>query len=173
MKRPVETPDERGRRVARFSARVSSQLFADLEASDLLPDDRSEPDRARARREWECFALYACVRGLVAAGGFNRETATAIESMHEQAMSEWDAAPPAGETSEERRRLLSERYEEYGTIGGEGGAAGAATLGVRLGEAAARHMVTDGGAKPELVSWLGGMHEAIAEGVVEALSRPE
>jgi len=45
-----------------------SRLLADLESSDLLPSDLDAAARATVRREWDCFALYACVRGLVAAG---------------------------------------------------------------------------------------------------------
>ena len=73
------TPAERGRTVAGLFARMAPALFRDIEESGLLP----LPDagaRERARREWDAFALYACVRGLVAAGGFNRESGEALHS---------------------------------------------------------------------------------------------
>ena len=106
------------------------------------------------------------MRGLVAAGGFNVETAAAIESFHESELGDADAAS-ADAIQIERRRLISERYSEYGAIGEAGGASGAVTAALRLGEAGARRLVDD--PSPDLASWLGGMHEAIAEGVVDLL----
>ena len=44
------------------------------------------PDSAPARIEWESFGLYACVRGLVGAGGFNRETAAAMDALADPAV---------------------------------------------------------------------------------------
>src|SRR5262249_37181185 len=73
----ISDPAERGRALAEFAQAVIPRLWSDLESSGVLPDSGRD-----ARDEWTCFALYACVRGLVAAGGFNRETAAAIDTMH-------------------------------------------------------------------------------------------
>src|SRR4051794_33024737 len=70
-------PERRGRDTARLYAEIAPRLFADLEDARLLPGEAGDAVRSLAQREWECFALYACVRGLVAGGGFNRETARA------------------------------------------------------------------------------------------------
>jgi len=110
------------------------------------------------------------VRGLVAAGGFNRETARAIDALHDQVMAAW-----AGETSlepiERRRARVAERYAEYGSIGQEGGAAGAASVTARLGAAAARHLAAPSGGEDALAEVAGGLHEALAEGAAEAVRR--
>jgi hypothetical protein len=144
---------------------VTPRLFRDLEESDAL----GAADREVARVEWEAFALYACVRGLVAAGGFNRETAAAIESLHAHAVGAGDeATDDAGRTL---RARIAERYEEYGTIGQAGGASGAASVTQRLGEAAARHMTGGGAPDPKLAETVGLLHETLAEGATEAVRR--
>ena len=142
--------------------RLGPRLFEEIVEAGVLPRGPGTlPPTARS--EWDCFALYACVRGLVAAGGFNRETAAAIDALHEQALD------PADETL---RALASERYAEYGAIGQEGGKAGAASVTRRLGEAAARHMVA--GEPPEaLIELVGALHESLAEGAAEAVRRGE
>jgi len=127
----------------------------------------------RVRGEWACFALYACVRGLIAAGGFNRETAAAIEVLHERVVAAWRDARPDPGADEARRNRIAERYAEYGTIGQAGGASGAATVTRRLGEAAARHMAEEGAAAAELAEMVGALHESLAEGAAEAVRRGE
>jgi hypothetical protein len=131
------------------------------------------PDAARQEREWECFALYACVRGLVAAGGFNRETAAAIDALHEAALDGWIAKRRSSETLEERRTLIAERYAEYGAIGQAEEQGGPALVTRRLGEAAARHLAAPGPASPELAELVGALHEALVEGAAEAVRRGE
>ena len=151
-------PARRGRALAELVHTLGPRLFEEIVESGLLP---AAPPAAPARAEWDCFALYACVRGLVAAGGFNRETAAAIEALHERVLEHATAASKA---------TASERYAEYGAIGQEGGKAGAASVALRLGEAAARHMV--GGEPPAaLAELVGSLHESLAEGAAEAVRR--
>jgi hypothetical protein len=161
----IADPARRGESLAGFYQALEPRLFADLEDAGLL----TTLDGARARREWECFALYACVRGLVAAGGFNVETGAAIDAFHHAVLATWNTEPDPGESFETRRTRVSERYSEYGAIGQDGGAAGAATLTERLGTACARHLC-DASAEPAgLASLLGTTHEALAEGAAEAV----
>jgi len=158
----IADPQRRGAALAEFFRTVTPRLFRDLEESDVL----GAVDREVARAEWEAFALYACVRGLVAAGGFNRETAAAIDSLHAHALgSDGDAGDDAAIA---RRARIAERYAEYGAIGQAGGASGAATVTQRLGDAAARHM--NGGAPDvKLAETVGLLHETLAEGATEAV----
>lgn len=168
----IADPALRGRAVAAFFVAVEPALFADLEETGVLPHD----DDARAvmiHREWECFALYACVRGLVAAGGFNRESALAIDALHQDVLEAWRLQSGEGPEFDARRARVAERYAEYGRIGQEGGAAGAATVTQRLGEAAARHIAGGKAAHPDLAALVGGLHEALAEGAAEAVRRAE
>jgi len=167
------TPAERGRVLARLLAELAPQLFRDLEESGLLAAGTDPEVRARELREWECFALYACVRGLVASGGFNRETAAAIDALHEEALAGWSPADHGGEEEVDRRRLISARYEEYGAIGQAGGKSGAATVSQRLGEAAARHMTGSESPDPALAEMAGHLHESLAEGAAEAMRAAE
>ena len=159
----ITDPARRGRALAEFYLRLAPRLFDEIVESGLLPPGHggAAPDPARA--EWNCFALYACVRGLVAAGGFNRETAAAIDALHERALDPGASAIKA---------LASERYAEYGAIGQEGGKAGAATVDRRLGDAAARHMVA-GDPLPALIELVGALHEALTEGATEEVRRAE
>jgi hypothetical protein len=164
---------ERGQALAEFYLTVEPRLYADLEEAGVLPV-RDDPVQAeRVRGEWACFALYACVRGLIAAGGFNRETGAAIEVLHERVVAAWRGAESDPAADEARRQRIAERYAEYGTIGQAGGASGAATVTRRLGEAAARHMTEDGTAPAALAELVGGLHESLAEGAAEAVRRGE
>jgi len=152
-------PAQRGRDVAALFLEHSPRLLADL-AESKLGQPATAPEGAA--REWEVFALYACVRGLVAGGGFNRETAAAIDSLHELVTERWARTLAPGESLDDRRALVAARYQEYGAIGQAGGKSGAATVTLRLGEAAARHM-TGADPTPELSELVGTLHESLAE----------
>lgn len=162
----IADPVRRGHALAELYRAVAPRLFRDLEESGALPEGADAG--GRARDEWECFALYACVRALVAAGGFNRETGAAIEALHESVL----GVPAVGEPRSravERRVQVAERYAEYGAIGQAGGASGAATVTQRLGEAAARHMAAPAGAGEALAEIAGTLHEQLVEGATEAV----
>lgn len=161
----IADPARRGAALAGFHREVAPRLWREIEASGALPDPAGDPARARAAREWECFALYACVRGLVAAGGFNRETAAAIDALHDAVLAAWHAAP-GGEDPAVLSTRVAERYAEYGAIGQAGGAAGAATVTARLGAACARHVAGDE-ASPDLAALLGDLHESVAAGAAD------
>lgn len=162
----IHDPVERGRALARLHAELAPRLFRDLEEAGLL----SEIARGR-QREWDCFALYACVRGLVAAGGFNRETAAAVDALHDAALEAWTAQRAGTESPEARRALIAERYAEYGAIGQSEERSGPAGVTRRLGEAAARHLAHPEPASPELIEMVGALHEALAEGASETVRR--
>ncbi|HEV2104359.1 MAG TPA: hypothetical protein VGU27_01425, partial [Candidatus Eisenbacteria bacterium] len=130
----IAEPAARARALADFHFRTEPRLWADLVESGLVPDT------VAARREWECFALYALVRGLVAAGGFNLATATGVDALHESVLERWAAEGAAEEPLETRRARAAERYAEYGLLGQSLPAAGGAQVARRLGEAAARHL---------------------------------
>ena len=163
----IADPARRGHALAEFYRAVAPRLFHDLEESGAL-HAAGEAAREHARHEWEFFALYACVRALVAAGGFNRETGHAIEALHESVL----GVPGAGATRAEaidRRARVAERYAEYGAIGQEGGAAGAATVTRRLGEAVARHMAAPALPGAALAEIAGALHEQLVEGASEVV----
>ena len=168
----IADPERRGRSLASFYRAVAPRLWSDVQESGALPVFGSNRAALLAEREWECFALYACVRGLVAAGGFNRETAVAIDAMHASILEGWREESAAPDPFEPRRARISERYAEYGAIGQEGGAAGAATVGTRLGAACARHVAGEGAAEA-LASLLGEIHESIAAGAAETVKLEE
>jgi hypothetical protein len=163
----IADPARRGHALADFYREVAPRLFHDLEESGAL-HTTGEAARARAWHEWESFALYACVRALVAAGGFNRETGHAIEALHESVLG--PQAPGASRSDlADRRAQVAERYAEYGAIGQEGGAAGASTVTRRLGEAAARHMAAPASPGEALAEIAGTLHEQLVEGASEAV----
>jgi hypothetical protein len=166
----IPDPGARGRILAALHAAVAPSLFDHLAETGLLPDGAEA--RARARDEWELFALYACVRGLVAAAGFGAGTAEAIDAFHLQVLETWVAGGATLEEVRERRDRMKERYEEYGTLAREGGAVGAKDLSRRLGQAAARHM-TGAEPAPDLAEMAGALHESLAEGAAAALSVSE
>lgn len=162
----IADPARRGHALAAFYRDVAPRLFQDLAESGALPA-HDEAALERARHEWECFALYACVRALVAAGGFNRETGHAIEALHESVLG--TLTGPTRTEAADRRAQVAERYAEYGAIGQEGGAAGAATVTRRLGEAAARHMAAPAFPGEALAEIAGTLHEQLIEGASEAV----
>ena len=163
----IRDPAGRGLALAAFFLAIEPRLYADLDEAGVLPADDDPAVQGRARDEWRCFALYACVRGLIAAGGFNRETGGAIEALHERVVEAWREARPDAAGDEATRRRIADRYAEYGAIGQAGGASAAATVGRRLGEAAARHMADL--ASPALAEVVGALHESLAEGAAEAV----
>jgi hypothetical protein len=164
----IADPAGRGRALAEFYRQVAPRLFGDLEESGALPAGANAAAREHARDEWECFALYACVRGLVAAGGFNRETGAAIEALHESVLGVPVVGAPDSQPVLLRARV-AERYAEYGAIGQAGGAAGAATVTRRLGEAAARHLAAPAPPGEALAEIAGALHEQLVEGATEAV----
>ena len=155
-------PARQGQQVAVQFLEHALALFADLTQSTAW--SALAVPAAEARREWQVFALYACVRGLVAGGGFNIETASAIDALHESVMERWASSLEAGESLAARRALIAARYQEYGAIGQAGGKSGAASVTQRLGEAAARHM-TGAEPSPEIAELIGALHEELAEAV--------
>jgi hypothetical protein len=159
----IRDPRARGVALAALLRRLEASLWGDLEESGLLTA-LPPGGREHARGEWEALAMYACVRGLVAAGGFNTETAAAVDALHETVAAGWDPEPGA----DGRRARLAERYAEYGRIGQELEATGAAHVARRLGEACAAH-VAGGMVLPGLADTLGALHEALAEGAAAAV----
>ena len=160
----IDDPISRGRSLGEFYFRMEPALWRDIVDSGQLPDD----DDALARAEWECFALYACVRGLVAAGGFGEENMQALDALHDAVAEGWDAlanATPAD--TEERRERVAQRYDEYGEIARTQAPRGEDVVTTRLGEAAARHVCGTDIAPAELGTMLGELHEAVAQGAAE------
>jgi hypothetical protein len=160
-------PVDRGRKVAALFGSLAPSLFRDIEDSGLLP--LSDPAvREHARREWDYFALYACVRGLVAALGFNRESGEALDAFHQAVAVEVD-------DFDSRRALVASRYQQYGELGQRESRSGDPQVARALGAAATRNMMSSGeggaGAEPPaaLSELVGSLHEALVEGVQEAL----
>jgi hypothetical protein len=167
----IHDPEVRGQALADFFLEVEPRLFADLGESVTLARGSTAP---LDRLEWACFALYACVRGLVAAGGFNRETATAVDALHDRVLEAWESGAsgePFAATGAARARV-ADRYAEYGAIGQEGGASGAATVTARLGMAAAGHVAGDP-APPGFAELIGELHESLVEGSAESVRRAD
>jgi hypothetical protein len=162
----IEDPERRGQALATFYREVAPRLFHDLEQTGALGERPSDS----ARDEWECFALYACVRGLVAAGGFNRETGRALDAFHQAVLGE---APESDADSARLRSLVARRYEEYGAIGQAGGAAGAGTVTERLGARAAEHMAAPSPPPRGLAERVGDLHESLVEGATESVRQAE
>lgn len=161
-------PDAAGARVAALIARSGPSLFQDLADAGAVPDEAAA--RERARTEWECFALFGCVRGIVAASGFAPRTVETIDALHGAVFAAWESAPRAGDGPVALRALLSRRYSEYETIAQTGGASGAHDVATRLGAAAAQHLFGEAPPPADVAVLLGSMHEALAEAVVSLLS---
>lgn len=165
----IADPEARGRLLADFYAEVAPRLWTDLIESGVLRRADDEAAVYRARIEFDCFLLYACVRGLVAAGGFNRETGAAIDALHRVVLEQWMSEAADLDAFQARRTLVAERYAEYGGIGQQGGAAGAETVQARLGLAAARHMTLEEEPSSPLAELVGTLHETLVEGAAEAV----
>jgi len=166
----IADPVRRGRALAELYFAVEPRLYADLDEAGVLPPREDDAAALRVRAEWACFALYACVRGLIAAGGFNRETAGAVDALHAAVTDAWRQGE-LGPERDARIERVAERYAEYGTIGQAGGASAAATVARRLGEAAARHLSAGAPPKEGLAEMAGALHESLAEGAAEAVRR--
>ncbi len=166
----IANPGKRGRAVAALFFRVAAELYRDLVESGLLPagDARAEE---RAQREWECFALYACVRGLVAQGGFNPLTAMAVDAFHQAVEEEWTGRGAPGEELATRKATLSQRYAEYGELGQKESRAGDPQVARKLGWAAARHMADPAEPDPALAEVVSTLHESLVEAVMAALPK--
>ena len=163
----IADPHARGRALAEFHGSVSRRLWEDLLESGVL-EPAGDVEMARRRSEWHAFMLYACVRGLVAAGGFNRETAEAIDALHEHALE--DLLVDAGSlvAFADARAHIAERYAEYGRIGQDGPRGESPeSLSRRLGQAAAAHLVA--APSEALVLMVGSLHEMLAEGATQAV----
>lgn len=161
-----DDPAASGRLLAMLFAGVEPRLWADLAETGRVP--AAHADAARA--EWECLALDACLRGLVAAGGFGERTAEAVDAFHTAVLEGWSAA---GAPVAPRRERLTARYEEYGALARGLEAKGAARVSATLGEAAATHACAPESPPAELAAFFGAMHEAITEGAAAALSPDE
>jgi hypothetical protein len=157
-----DDPAASGRLLATMFQGVEPRLWAELAEALALPAGREEA----ARAEWECLALDACLRGLVAAGGFGERTAQAVDAFHTAVLEAWGAdaaALPA------RRERLRARYEEYGRIARELEAKGAARVSAMLGATAAAHACAPEAAPEALGALLATMHESLVEGAAAAL----
>jgi hypothetical protein len=155
-----------GRALAAYHFEVEPALWADLEECGVLA---SAPP-AQARAEWECLALHACVRGLVAAAGFADGTADAIDGMHVIVLEQWAAG--SGETTASARRdRVAARYDEYGRIGQERESEGPDAVAAALGKAAAAHVFAPASPAKEAASMLADLHAAMTEGATEVARR--
>jgi hypothetical protein len=157
-----------GRLLATLFQGVEPRLWQDLVEAGALPAEREGP----VRSEWECLALDACLRGLVAAGGFGERTAQAVDEFHAAVLAGWAAEEP-GQALAPRRERLAARYAEYGRVARDLEAAGAARVSAALGGSAAAHACVPAPPPAELARLLATMHEALVEGAIAALRLPE
>jgi len=148
------------RRLAGFFRGAEARLWTDLAESGAVPAGGG----AAARAEWECVALHACLRGLVAAVGFGDRAAEAVDAFHAAVLEGWPGDAGAEDPAVRRARLLA-RYEEYGALARGAEAAGAAGVPAAIGAAAARHA----GAGAALAGHFAALHESLAEGAAAFL----
>jgi hypothetical protein len=154
-----------GRALAEYHAQVEPALWADLLESGVFADAPLQT----ARAEWECLALHACVRGLVAASGFGDTTADTLDAMHERVLEAWTAEDAASAAA--RRERVAARYDEYGRIGQERESDGPGAVASALGLAASAHVFEPRVAGVAAASMLAGLHEAMTEGAAEVVRR--
>ncbi len=148
------------RRLAGFFRGAEARLWADLAESGAVPAGRG----AAARAEWECVALHACLRGLVAAGGFGERTADAVDAFHAAVLGAWSGESGAEAPAARRARLLA-RYEEYGALARGLEASGAGRVAAAIVAAAAARA----GAGEPLAGHFAALHESLAEGAAAFL----
>lgn len=154
-----------GRALAAYHAQVEPALWEDLREAGVFAD----ADAAVARAEWECLALHACVRGLVAGSGFGDTTADTLDAMHEHVLAAWTLEHPDGVAA--RRERVAARYDEYGRIGQERESDGPGEVASALGLAASAHVFAPRVAGVAAAAMLAGLHEAMAEGAAEVVRR--
>ena len=157
-------PAAHGRRLAAFFRAAEPRLWRDLAESGAVPADHER----EARAEWECLALDACLRGLVAAGDFRDRTAEEVDEFHAAVLEDWAARGPVDSLAARRERLTA-RYEEYGRLARGLEAAGASRVSATLGETAATHACAPAAAPAALASVFAAMHESLAEGAATML----
>lgn len=155
-----------GRALAAYYFEVEPALWADLDACGALASALP----AQARAEWECLALHACVRGMVAAAGFGDATADAIDAMHEIVLEKWTSGPGEA-TFSARRARLTERYAEYGRIGQELESDGVEVIAAALSTAAAAHVFAPSAPPEGAASMLADLHAAMTDGATEVARR--
>ena len=153
-----------GRALAAYFFDVEPALWRDLEESGVFAHAPA------ARAEWECLALHACVRGLVAGGGFHDATADALDAMHEAVLERWTAEVGADALADRRSRV-ADRYGEYGRIGHEHDGAPPDALAAALGAAAAKHVFAPAKSDEEAITALAHLHAAMTEGAAEVVKR--
>lgn len=154
----IADPARRGRALAEFHLVVAPRLFGSLLEAELIPADAGSI--AHARAEWECVALHASVRGLVAASGFGPDTAQALNALYGRVFEDWLAESSDPERLRVRRERLAARDEEYGAIDREGG---------DLSLAAARHVGGRADPGAALAALVASLHDSLAEGAREAV----
>lgn len=163
----AEVAQALGRALAAFHHEVEPALWADLEESGAV----AGAPPAQARAEWECLALHACVRGIVAGGGFADATADAVDAMHERVLERWAAEPATAEDVAARRERLASRYAEYGRLGQEREAEGPEGVAIALGIAAAAHVFAPSAPAEGTAVTLADLHAAMTEGAAEVVRR--
>ncbi len=163
----AEVAQALGRALAAFQHEVEPALWTDLEQSGAL----AGAPAAQARAEWECLALHACVRGIVAGGGFADATADAVDAMHERVLERWAAEAAAPAELSARRERLASRYAEYGRLGQEREAEGPEGVAAALGIAAAAHVFAPSPPADATAVTLADLHAAMTEGAAEVVRR--
>ncbi len=161
----IADPVARGRALAEFCGRLEPALWNDVLESGTLRG----AELVTARAEWEVFVLYACVRGLVAAGGFGPENMLAMDALHDAVVTRWTAETDPPETIDERRERVAARYDEYGRIGQDEQVRGPEAVQRALGNAAARHLNGTDIADAELGIMAGELHDAVVQGATESV----
>lgn len=153
-----------GRALAEYFFTVEPDLWRDLDESGAFANAPG------ARAEWECLALHACVRGLVAADGFHDATADALDAMHEAVLERWIAAADPAAVADRRARV-ADRYGEYGRIGHEHDGAPLDAIAAALGAAAAKHAFAPARSEEDAVTAFAHLHGAMTEGALEVVRR--
>ncbi|MFN8586355.1 MAG: hypothetical protein U0704_01030 [Candidatus Eisenbacteria bacterium] len=162
----AEVSSALGRALAEYYFSVEPALWQDLYDSGAFAQAPA------ARAEWECLALHACVRGLVAAGGFHDATADTLDAMHEAVLERWTAEGDPAAVADRRTRV-ADRYAEYGRIGHELDGQPLDAIAAALGAAAAKHAFAPAKPEEEALMAFAHLHGAMTEGAVEVVRRAQ